>query len=69
MIPSTILQSVYNFEFNKNSGSGFFVKEKNKQYFITAHHVVKGIEKGNTIKIRHEKKRYVPLCKRVFVRV
>ena len=56
MIPSSILKSVYNFQFKNNLGSGFFVSTENKQYFITALHVVEGIESGDSVNILHEKK-------------
>lgn len=38
-----------------STGTAFAIDHASKQYLVTAHHVVEGIESGNAIKIHHER--------------
>ena len=39
-----------------STGTAFTIDHEGKQYLVTARHVVKGIQSGDVIKIRHERK-------------
>jgi len=53
-ITTDILQRVFMLKYQGNIGSSFTIDVKNRQYLITAKHLVKGIKKGDTIEIFHD---------------
>ena len=55
MITSNVLHRVFHIMWG-GSGTAFAIDHVSKQYLVTARHVVEGIESGNPIKVRHDKR-------------
>ena len=55
MVPtSNVLQRTFQLAFDGSSGTCFTVDHNNRQYIVTAKHIVKNITSSATIKIRHD---------------
>jgi hypothetical protein len=52
-VTSNILQRVFLIKYGGKLGSSFTIDVQNRQYLITARHLVNGIKKGNTIEVFH----------------
>ncbi|WP_320007628.1 serine protease [Maridesulfovibrio sp.] len=55
MIPNNAIQRVFQIQVNNSTGTCFTVEHKNKQYIVTAKHIVAEIEEKTTIEIFHNK--------------
>lgn len=51
-----VLYRTFLIKWGTSTGTAFTIDHGDKQYLVTARHVVKGIQSGNVIKIRHERK-------------
>lgn len=51
MITSNVINRVFYIAFGNNRGSGFTICVDNKEYLVTAKHLVEGIKSGNKISI------------------
>lgn len=54
-VSSNILQRVFLIKYGHMRGSSFTIDVQNRQYLITARHLVNGIKNGNTIEVFHNK--------------
>jgi S1-C subfamily serine protease len=54
MITNNVLQRVFNIKNGNNTGTAFTIDVDNRQYFVTATHVVEGIANGSQIKIWYD---------------
>ncbi len=52
-ITANILQRVFLIKYGKKIGSSFTIDVQNRQYLVTARHLVAGIKNGNTIDVFH----------------
>ena len=55
MITSNVIQRTVHIRYGNATGTGFAIDQGNRQYLVTARHVVKGITSGSSIAILHEK--------------
>ena len=53
-VTANILQRTFHFSFGKSQGTCFTVDCNNRQYIVTAKHLVEGITDSSTIRIKHE---------------
>lgn len=53
-VKSDVLDRVFNICWNDSSGTGFVIDVNNRQYLITARHVVEGIRSGDMLFVLHE---------------
>ena len=56
MIPVNILSRTFQFSFVKNGGTCFTIDHDNRQYIVTARHIVKAITDSAIIRIKHANK-------------
>ena len=56
MITSNVIQRTFHIRYGKATGTGFAIDRGDRQYLITARHVVEGIASGSSIAIFHNKK-------------
>lgn len=54
-ITTNILQRTFQFSFGENQGTCFTIDYDNRQYIVTARHLVEPITDSATIRIKHEK--------------
>lgn len=54
MLTSTVTTRIFHIGWRDKIGTAFAIDHNNRQYLITASHVVKGIEDDDVIEIRHE---------------
>ncbi|MCY3954819.1 MAG: serine protease [Nitrospira sp.] len=55
MITTNVIHRTFHILWNDNTGTGFTIDHKSKQYLVTARHVVHEIKSGDAIKIFHDK--------------
>ena len=55
MITSNVIHRTFHIRYGNATGTGFAIDRGNRQYLITARHVVKDITSGNSTAIFHEK--------------
>jgi len=55
-ITTNIINRVFHIKIGNKEGSGFAIEVDNRQYLITARHLVDGLKDGDTIEIHHENK-------------
>ncbi len=53
-VSSNILQRVFLIKYGTEAGASFTIDVENRQYLITAKHLVNGIKEGDTVEIFHE---------------
>ena len=56
VITANVVHRTFHILWDGHSGTGFTIDHGNKQYLVTARHVIRGIESGDAIKIFHDKK-------------
>jgi len=56
MVPSNVLQRVFNLRMGAVSGTGFTIEVDNREYLITAKHVIGSSAPSGTIEIFHDNK-------------
>jgi len=54
MVPTNILQRTFHIQYNGSTGTCFTIECDQRQYIVTAAHVVKGISPKDTIALYHE---------------
>lgn len=54
MITTNVLQRTFQISYGKDMGTGFTIDIDDKQYLVTARHVVSGIQQEDTIRIFHD---------------
>ena len=55
MIPSELLNRILHIQYGNGTGTGFVIDRDDKQYLITARHVVEGITTGESINISRDR--------------
>lgn len=55
-ITTNIINRVFHIKNSNKEGTGFAIEVDNRQYLITARHLVEGLKDGDTIEIHHENK-------------
>ena len=55
MIPPELLNRTLHIRYGNGTGTSFVIDRDDKQYLVTARHVVKGITTGKSIKISHDR--------------
>jgi len=58
MITSNVIQRTFQIQYNNGSGTCFSIDIDNKQYFVTARHVIEGLKTGDNIELSYQKKWY-----------
>ena len=56
MVPTQVFLRTFHIAWGNFTGTAFAIDRDGKQYLVTARHVVKGIESGDTIKISNKQK-------------
>ena len=54
MITTNVLSRVFHIAWGDSTGTAFAIDHASKQYLVTARHVVKGIDSGDSIRVFHE---------------
>ena len=54
MITTNVLSRVFHIAWRDSTGTAFAIDHASKQYLVTARHVVKGIDSGDSIRVFHE---------------
>ena len=54
MITTNVLSRVFHIKWRDSTGTAFAIDHASKQYLVTARHVVKGIDSGDSIRVFHE---------------
>ena len=55
MITSNVIHRTFHIRYGNITGTGFAIERCNRQYLITAQHVVEGITSGRSIEVLHER--------------
>lgn len=56
MLTTNVLMRIFKLRYGGKSGTCFTMEVDHRQYLVTAHHLVKNIEKNDTISIFHEER-------------
>ena len=56
MVPTQVFLRTFHIAWGNFTGTAFAIDRDGKQYLVTARHVVKGVESGDTIKISNKQK-------------
>ena len=54
MITTNVFSRVFHIAWGDSTGTAFAIDHASKQYLVTARHVVKGIDSGDSIRVFHE---------------
>ena len=54
MITTNVLSRIFHIKWRDSTGTAFAIDHASKQYLVTARHVVKGIDSGDSIRVFHE---------------
>ncbi len=54
MVTTNVLSRVFHIAWRDSTGTAFTIDHASKQYLVTARHVVKGIDSGDSIRVFHE---------------
>ena len=53
MIPTNVLQRTFRLRYGDNMGTGFTIDVDNRQYLITAHHVMPSVKANDSLLVHH----------------